>query len=140
MIREQTCILIKPDGVERKLIGKIIARFEAEGFDIVGMKLVRLTKTLLDTWYAHHKDKPFFPDVCKFMMETPVVALVLNGENIVNRVRDVIGPTDSTKAPKGTIRGDWGESVQKNLIHASDAPERAEFEINLLFKKEEIFG
>ncbi len=136
---EQTCILIKPDGVERKLVGKILARFENEGFDIVGLKLVRLTQPLLDIWYSHHKDKPFFPDLCKFMMSTPVVAVILKGENIVNRVRDVIGPTDSTLAPKGTIRGDLGESKQKNLVHASDSPDRAIFEINLLFKKEELF-
>ena len=137
---EQTVVLIKPDGMKQKLVGKIIDRFEAAGLELVGLKLMRLDQHLLNVWYAHHKDKPFFPELSKFMLECPVVAMVLQGENAVSRVRELIGPTDSTKAPKGTIRGDWGESVQKNLVHASDAPERAEFEIGLLFKKDECFG
>ena len=132
-------VLIKPDGIKQKLVGKIIDRFEAAGLELVGLKLMRLDQHLLNVWYAHHKDKPFFPKLSKFMLECPVVAMILKGENAVSRVRELIGPTDSTKAPKGTIRGDWGESVQKNLVHASDAPERAEFEIGLLFGKEEVF-
>ncbi len=136
---EKTVVLIKPDGMKQKLVGKIIDRFEAAGLELVGLKLMRLDQHLLNVWYAHHKDKPFFPELSKFMLECPVVAMVLQGENAVSRVRELIGPTDSTKAPKGTIRGDWGESVQKNLVHASDAPERAEFETGLLFGKEEVF-
>lgn len=137
---EKTVVLIKPDGMKKKIVGKVIDRFERERLELIGLKLINLTQEILDTWYAHHKDKPFFKDLSQFMKETPVVVMVLKGENAVNRVREVIGPTDSTKAPKGTIRGDWGESVQRNVVHASDAPERAEFEIKLLFKPSEIYG
>lgn len=137
---EKTVVLIKPDGMKKKIVGKIIDRFEQEGLELVGLKLVNLTEELLETWYEHHKDKPFFKDLSAFMRETPVVAMVLKSENAVNRVREVIGPTDSDKAPKHTIRGTHGEGVQKNVVHASDAPERAEFEIGLLFSKDEIYG
>lgn len=133
---EQTLVLIKPDAVKRKLTGKIIDRFEAANLKISALKLIRLNQQLLDTWYAHHKDKPFFPSLCSMMMETPVVAMILEGDNAVNRVRDLIGPTDSTIAPKGTIRGDWGESKQRNLVHASDGVDRAKFEIGLIFNED----
>ena len=136
---EHTLVLIKPDGMKKKIVGKIIDRFEREGLELVGLKLVNLTQELLETWYAHHKDKPFFKDLAEFMKSSPVVAIVLRGENVVNRVREVIGPTDSTKAPKGTIRGDHGDSVQMNVVHASDAVDRAQFEVSLIFKKEEIY-
>lgn len=136
---ESTVILIKPDGMKKKIVGKIIDRFEREGFDLIGLKLIKLTQEQLDIWYAHHKDKPFFQELSEFMKSSPMVALVLNGDNTVNRVREVIGPTDSTKAPKGTIRGDFGENIQQNVVHASDTPERAKFEISLLFKNEELF-
>ena len=137
---EHTLVLIKPDGMKKKIVGKIIDRFEREGLELVGLKLINLTQEPLETWYAHHKDKPFFKDLSDFMKSSPVVAIVLRGEFAINRVRDVIGPTDSSKAPKGTIRGDHGDSIQMNVVHASDAPERAEFEISLLFKSTEIFG
>ena len=135
---ERTLVLIKPDGVKKKLIGKIIDRFEQAGFDIVNIKTIRLSRQLLDNWYSHHKDKPFFNQLCQFMMETPVVVIVLQGNNIVERVRNLCGPTDSRKALKGTIRGDFGEDIQRNIVHASDSPDRAEFEISLLFKPQEF--
>lgn len=137
---EKTVVLIKPDGMKKKVVGKIIDRFEREGLELVGLKLINLTQEILDTWYAHHKDKPFFKDLSSFMKETPVVAMVLTGENAVNRVREVIGPTDSRQAPPSSIRGQHGEDVQRNVVHASDALERAEFEIKLLFKSTEIYG
>lgn len=136
---QKTVVLIKPDGMKKKIVGKIVDRFEREGLELVGLKLINLTQEILETWYEHHKDKPFFKDLAHFMKETPVVAIVLKGENAVQRVRDVIGPTDSRKAPEGTIRGDHGDDVQRNVVHASDAPERAEFEIKLLFKSSEIY-
>ncbi|HCS78305.1 TPA: nucleoside-diphosphate kinase [Patescibacteria group bacterium] len=136
---EQTLVLIKPDGMEKQIVGKVIDRFERAGLKLRGLKLITLTQELLDTWYAHHKDKPFFPELSAFMKSRPVVAMVLSGENAVNKVRDLVGPTDSTKALKGTIRGDFGESIQKNIVHASDALERAEFEIKLLFTLVELF-
>jgi len=136
---EQTLVLIKPDGMEKQIVGKVIDRFERAGLKLRGLKLITLTQELLDTWYAHHKDKPFFGELSAFMKSRPVVAMVLSGENAVAKVRDLVGPTDSTKAGKGTIRGDFGESIQKNIVHASDALERAEFEIKLLFTLAELF-
>ncbi|MEK7165857.1 MAG: nucleoside-diphosphate kinase [Patescibacteria group bacterium] len=136
---EKTVVLIKPDGMKKKIVGKIIDRFERSGLELVGLKLINLTQEMLNDWYSHHKDKPFFSDLAHFMRETPVVAMVLMGENAVSRVREIIGPTDSTKAMKGTIRGDFGDDVQRNVVHASDAAERAKFEIKMLFKTQEIF-
>jgi len=136
---EQTLVLIKPDGMEKHIVGQVIDRFERVGLKVCGLKLIQLTQELLDTWYAHHKDKPFFGELSEFMTSRPVVALVLTGENAVAKVRDLVGPTDSTKAAKGTIRGDFGESIQKNIVHASDALERAEFEVKLLFTLTELF-
>jgi nucleoside-diphosphate kinase len=137
---EKTLVLIKPDGMRKKIVGKILDRFERSDLELVGLKLINLTQELLETWYAHHKDKPFFKDLAEFMKSSPVVAIVLKGDNAVARVRDMAGPTDSKKAPPGTIRGDHGDDVQHNVVHASDAVERAQFEIELLFKPEELFG
>lgn len=136
---EKTVVLIKPDGMRKKIVGKIIDRFEREGLELVGLKLINLTQELLDEWYAHHKDKPFFQDLSKFMQETPVVAMILKGSDAIERVRKLVGPTDSKQAAQGTIRGDHGDSVQRNIVHASDAVARAEYEIGLLFKAEEVF-
>ncbi len=137
---EKTVVLIKPDGMKKKIVGQIIDRFEREGLELVGLKMVHLTQELLDTWYSHHRDKPFFSELSAFMMETPVVAIILQGKQAVDKVREIIGPTDSSKASKGTVRGDFGEGVQRNVVHASDSVGRAQFEIGLLFKKEEIFA
>lgn len=137
---ERTVVLIKPDGMKKKVVGKIIDRFEREGLELIGLKLINLTQELLDEWYVHHKDKPFFKDLSHFMKETPVVAMVLKGEDAVDRVRELIGPTDSRKAPPGTIRAEHGEDVQRNVVHASDAHDRAELEVKLLFNSSEIFG
>ena len=137
---EKTVVLIKPDGMEKKIVGQIIDYFERAGLELIGLKLVNLTQEVLDTWYAHHKDKPFFKDLSMFMKSSPVVAMVFMGENAVDRVRKIVGPTDSHKAPKGTVRGNHGDNIQKNVVHASDAAERAKFEISLLFKPEELFS
>lgn len=136
---EQTVVLIKPDAIKKKLVGEITKRFEGAGFKLVACKMVQLTDELLDIWYSHHKDKPFFPSLCSFMKETAVVAQVWEGESVVAKVRDLIGPTDSRLAPKGTIRGDFGGDNQKNIIHASDSPETAEKEKSLIFRPEELF-
>lgn len=137
---ERTVVLIKPDGMKKRIVGTIIDRFEREGLELVGLKMINLTQELLETWYAHHKDKPFFKDLSAFMRETPVVAIILKADNAVEMVRTIIGPTDSSKAGSDTIRGQHGDGIQKNVVHASDAPERAEFEISLLFQKDEVFG
>lgn len=136
---EKTVVLIKPDGMKKKIVGRIIDRFEREGLELVGLKLINLTQELLETWYAHHKDKPFFKDLSEYMKTTPVVAMVLQAENAVEKVRIMIGPTDSRKAAPHTIRGQFGEDIQKNVVHSSDANTRAEFEVQLLFKPDEIF-
>lgn len=136
---QKTVVLIKPDGMQKKIVGKIVDRFEREGLQLVGLKLINLTQELLEEWYVHHKDKPFFKDLADFMKSSPVVAMVLMSDNAVSKVRDIIGPTDSKKAPAHTIRGQHGDDVQRNVVHASDAPERAEFEISLLFTPNEIF-
>ena len=130
---EKTIILIKPDGIEKRVIGDVLSRFEKAGFRIGALKMVSLSDEIINKWYAHHLDKPFFPELKAFMQRTPVVAAVIEGENVVARVREICGPTDSTKAPKGTIRGDLGTSIQENIIHASDSVERAQEEKNLLF-------
>ena len=133
---EKTVVLIKPDGVQKKYIGKIISRLEKKGFTMVAGKLVMLDEALLRTWYAHHTDKPFFPDIVSYMTSGPVMAMIWEGQNVVKVVREMAGVTDSSKAEKGTIRGDLGEDIQRNVVHISDAVESAEKEIELLFTEE----
>jgi len=136
---EQTVVLIKPDGVVKHVIGKIIDRFEGAGLHVDALKYAQLTQGILDTWYAHHKDKPFFPELSKYMKSTPVVAMVLSGEGAIQKVFDICGPTDPAVANQGTIRRDFGESKSKNVVHRSDSMEAAQKEIGLLFTKDELF-
>jgi nucleoside-diphosphate kinase len=136
---EQTVVLIKPDGVTKHIIGKVIDRFESKGLTIVALKMVRLTQPILDIWYAHHKDKPFFPSLCRDMMVTPVVAMIVRGDGAIQKIFDICGPTDPAEAKPGTIRRDFGESKPKNVVHRSDSPETAAKEIGLLFDKSEIW-
>ena len=140
MSNETTLILFKPDAVEKKLVGAVLARFQSEGFQIRGIKMMQLTEPLLQEHYAHVADKPFFPDIVAFMSKTPVVALALEGENAITRVRDLLGPTDSKKAEAGTIRGDFGEDMMTNVCHASDSPEAAAAEVRRFFREDEIFN
>jgi len=136
---EKTLILLKPDTVQRGYIGKIISRFEDKGLKIIGLKMMQLTEALLSEHYSHLKEKPFFPDIVSFMSSTPIVAMCVEGVDCVNQIRKMVGITDSNKAEIGTIRGDFGNSVSYNLIHASDSPETAEVEVKRFFKSEEIF-
>jgi len=136
---ERTVVLIKPDGMEKNITGEIIRRFEQAGLRLAGLKLVRLTQEILDQWYAHHRDKPFFPDLCRQMMSTPVVAMVLAGEGAIQKAFDLCGPTDPADATPGTIRRDFGESKPKNVVHRSDSAEAAQREIKLLFQPEEMY-
>ena len=136
---EKTVVLIKPDGMEKHIVGEIITRFEKVGLSVIGLKMVQLTQSILDVWYSHHKDKPFFPDVCRHMMLTPVVAIILSGEGAIQKVFDICGPTDPADATPGTIRKDFWESKPKNVVHRSDSVEAAEKEIGLLFTKDELF-
>ncbi|MCL4360006.1 nucleoside-diphosphate kinase [Patescibacteria group bacterium] len=139
-MEEQTVVLVKPDGFEKKVVGQVIDRFERAGLALVGLKMIRLTQGVLDVWYAHHKDKPFFPELSKQMMSTPVVAMVLSGENAIEKVFAICGPTDPAEAAPGTIRKDFGVDKPHNVVHRSDSAEAAQKEIGLLFTPEELFS
>lgn len=136
---ERTFILLKPDAVEKRICGKVITRFEDAGFAIRGCKMTRLHPDLLREHYAHIADKPFYPEVEKFMSSVPVIALVLEGENIVAKMREMLGVTDSRKAAAGTIRADFGVDQMVNVAHASDSPETAVKEIHRFFAEDELF-
>ena len=141
---ERTLVLLKPCTMERGLMGEIINRFEKKGLRIAGMKMMQLDDAILREHYAHIidlviDDKPLFPTLSYFMQTSPVVALVLSGPGVITRVRSILGPTNSMKADKGTIRGDYGTNSMLNICHASDSPESAEVEIKRFFKPEEIF-
>lgn len=136
---ETTLILLKPDCVTKNLVGEVLARLQKPGFILRGCKMMQLAPTLLREHYAHIADKPFFPEVEAFMSSSPVVAVALAGENVVERVRELAGPTDSRKAEPGTIRGDLGEDVMRNIIHASDSLEAAEKELARFFAPGEVF-
>lgn len=140
MADETTLILLKTDCVTKKLCGEVLKRFEAEGFQIRGLKMMTLSSELLAEHYSHIADKPFFPSVVEFMQASPVVALALQGDNVIGRVRDLLGPTDSTKAEKGTIRGDFGVDMQTNVCHASDGADTAAAELKRFFGDEELFS
>ena len=130
---ETTLILLKPDCVSKKLVGEVIGRLEKAGYSIRGAKALQLEPEILREHYAHIADKPFFPDVEKFMSSGPVLALAIRGENVISGVRDLLGPTDSTKAAKGTIRGDFGVDMMVNVVHASDSLESAQAELKRFF-------
>ncbi len=136
---ETTLILFKPDAVQKGLIGAVLQRFEGAGFRVAGLKMMALSEDVLKEHYAHVADRPFFPEIVTFMQSSPVVALALSGEDAVSRVRDLLGPTDSSKAPAGTIRGDFGTNMMVNVCHASDSPEAAAAEVKRFFANGEIF-
>jgi nucleoside-diphosphate kinase len=136
---QKTFIIFKPDCMEQKHVGNVLGRFEAAGFKIIGCKMTQLTPALLREHYAHVADKPFYPEIERFMSSRPVIVLALEGENAVAKVRDLLGPTDSRKAAKGTIRGDFGTEMMKNVVHASDSVENAKLELARFFKADELF-
>lgn len=135
---ERTFIAIKPDGVQRGLVGQIISRFETKGFTLVGLKIMTVTKELAEKHYDVHKERPFFSSLIEFIKSGPLVAMVWEGEGVVASARKIIGATNPLTAEPGTIRGDYGISLGRNLIHGSDAIETAQTEINLWFKEEEL--
>ncbi|MGN8647074.1 nucleoside-diphosphate kinase [Gracilibacillus sp. HCP3S3_G5_1] len=135
---EQTFIMIKPDAVQRNLIGEIIARFERKGFKLVAAKLMTISETLAKQHYAEHDGKSFFNDLVSFITSGPVFAMVWQGENVIATSRKMMGKTNPQEAETGTIRGDYGMVTHRNIIHGSDSPESAAREINLFFNKEEI--
>jgi nucleoside-diphosphate kinase len=137
---QKTFVIFKPDCMEKRLVGTVLSRFEAAGFNIVGCKMARLTPAILREHYAHVADKPFYPEIEQFMSSRPVIMVALQGKDVVQKVRDLLGPTDSRKAAKGTIRGDFGTEMMKNVVHASDSDENAELELARFFEPEELYG
>jgi nucleoside-diphosphate kinase len=135
---ERSLIILKPDAVQRGLVGEIITRFERKGIQIAGLKFMRIAQQLAETHYEPHKGKPFYPGLVKFMTSSPVVVMALQGKDVINISRKMMGATFGSKAEPGTIRGDYGVSNSFNLIHGSDSPESAARELKLFFKPEEL--
>lgn len=137
---ERTFLMVKPDGVQRNVVGEIVSRFERKGFQLVGAKLMQITPELAEQHYGEHKEKPFFGDLVSFITSGPVFAMVWQGENVIATARQMMGKTHPKEALPGTIRGDYGLTLDKNVIHGSDAPESAAREIGLFFKEEELIS
>jgi nucleoside-diphosphate kinase len=135
---QQTLVLLKPDCVQRRLVGAIMQRFEQKGLRLAGLKLVKASQALAEQHYAVHKGKPFYKSLVDFVTSGPTVAMVWEGPQAIAVVRNLMGPTDGTKAAPATLRGDYALSVQNNLVHGSDSPENAALEIALWFKPEEL--
>ena len=122
---EETLIILKPDCMQNRIAGKVITRFEEENFEIVASKIIQLDGNILREHYAHVADEPFFPGIEEFMSSCPVMPMILRGEDVIAKVRELLGPTNSIEAPKGTIRGDLGTDMMRNVVHASDSPASA---------------
>ena len=137
---ERTLSIVKPDAVAKGATGAILARFEQAGLRIVALKKIQLGRQQAEGFYAVHRQRPFFGDLVAFMTSGPVVVSVLDGEGAIARNRELMGPTDSKKAPAGTIRGDFGADIERNAVHGSDAPETARVEIGYFFNATEILG
>jgi len=140
MARERTLSIVKPDGLEKALVGKIIARFEERGLKPVALRMVRLSRAEAEGFYAVHRARPFFPSLIEFMTSGPVVLMVLEGEDAVAKNREVMGATNPAQASPGTIRKDFATDVQRNTVHGSDSPENARIEIAYFFPEGEILG
>lgn len=135
---ERTFVMIKPDGVQRNLVGEVIRRFEAKGFTLVGLKMLQVSQELAEKHYDVHRERPFFDSLVQFIISAPVVAMVWEGDGVVAAARNLIGATNPLTAAPGTIRGDFGVNIGRNIIHGSDAIETANREITLWFKDEEL--
>ena len=138
MAIERTFGIVKPDAVAKNAVGGVLQMIEGAGLKVVGMKMLRLSQAQAEGFYAVHKVRPFFNDLVKFMTSGPVVVMALEGESAVTRYREVMGPTDSTKAPAGTIRNAFGTSIEKNAVHGSDGPDTAKVEIAFFFSSSEL--
>jgi len=137
---EKVLIIMKPDAIQRNLVGEIISRFERKGLKIVGMKMLALEDVLLEDHYKHIKDKPFFAGIKAYMKSSPVVVMALSGIGAVDAVRIIVGPTKAYEAPAGTIRGDLAMSIQANVVHASDSVENGVDEVNRFFGEDELYS
>lgn len=136
---ERSLVLIKPDGMQRRLAGTIISRLEGQGLKLVALRMLHLDKALAERHYAIHVSKPFFEDLISYITSTPIIAIVFEGEGAVEVIRKITGATDPAKAEPGTIRSDFGSDIQRNVVHGSDSIETAEEEIKLFFAGDEIF-
>ena len=135
---ERTLSIVKPDGVRRNLIGEVLSRFESADLRLIGLKMIKLSKKQAEGFYAVHKDRPFFPSLTNFMSSGPCVVTLLEGENAINKVREIMGATNPEEAVKGTIRSDYASNIEQNIVHGSDSPESALFEIKYFFNDLEI--
>ncbi len=140
MERQRTFVLLKPDAVERRLVGELIRRLESKNLNIIALKLLRVDKALAERHYAEHREKPFFQELIGFITRGPVVAMVVEGPQAITVVRQMMGATNPFQATPGTIRGDFGLDLTANLIHGSDSPESAKIEIERFFKPEEFIA
>jgi nucleoside-diphosphate kinase len=140
MAVERTLSIIKPDAVAKNVIGQIYARFEQAGLNIVAARMMRLSRAQAEGFYAVHKERPFFKDLVDFMISGPVIVQVLEGEDAIQKNRDLMGATDPKKAAKGTIRADFADSIDANAVHGSDSPQTAVAEIAYFFPKQEIYS
>jgi len=136
---EKSLSIVKPDGVKKNIIGEVIRRFESEDIKVIGLKMVSLSKVDAEGFYAVHRERPFFSSLTDFMSSGPCVLMVLEGEGVIPRVRNLMGATDPEKADSGTIRKDFASNIEQNIVHGSDSPESAEYEINYFFNQLEIF-
>ncbi|MFZ4499998.1 MAG: nucleoside-diphosphate kinase [Minisyncoccia bacterium] len=135
---ERSLIIIKPDAIQRSLVGNIITRFENKGLKIIGMKMMHLSDVLVEDHYSHIKDKPFFPRIKRFMTSSPVIVMAVAGIKAIDSIRIIVGPKKSYEAAAGTLRGDLALSMQSNVVHASDTIENAQIEIKRFFEESEI--
>ncbi len=136
---EKTFVMVKPDGVHRGLVGEVINRLEIKGLKIVGMKMLQVSNELAKEHYAEHSEKPFYNDLVNYIISSPVISMVIEGKNAVGVVRTLVGATNPIEASPGTMRGDFGLDIGRNIVHASDSLQSAEREIDLFFGEEEIF-
>ena len=135
---QKSFVMMKPDAVQRRLMGKVLSRFEDKGLKIVAVKLIQIDEDLAKTHYGEHAEKPFFPSLVEYITSSPSLAMVIEGEEAITTIRKLVGATNPLEADLGTIRGDYGMDTGRNIIHASDAPESAEREISLFFNEDEI--
>lgn len=138
MGKQRTLSIVKPDGVRKGVVGEVVRRFEAAGIRVAAMRMLRLTKTEAEGFYAVHRERPFFGSLTDFMSSGPIVVMVLEGENVIACNRQLMGATDPKKADRGTIRADLAENVERNIVHGSDAPETAAVEIGYFFSNLDI--
>ncbi len=137
---ERSLVLAKPDAVRKKVVGKIIARFEEEGFNLLGLKKLKLTKEQAGQFYIVHKDRPFYDELCEFMSSGPIVAMVWEGENAISRIREIMGATNPEEAAEGTLRKLYATNIGENAVHGSDSVESANYEIPFFFSGLELIG